>query len=247
MTSEDDEYNNPGFHKYPPTIENVNNTKNIENKIWISLQHRDSKLDELEKVMDDVQAKIDTFRKLSFVNSPNEDSVYDPEDCLYDLETLDVKLFDYEELSKDFDLIIRPSTNNSGMILTTAGADDLVPLGRVFNILTSMLPNNVMLEIRTPPDKCTMLNLAVTHRGKLLCPNMNDRKPPDRDPSVVVHSDDCTCNSEIHKVILSNYGELPNNFDFMKISSSLVTYMTESSGMVNTTIKSVKIVSLDRV
>ena len=74
MISADNEYNNPGFHQHPPIIENVNNTKDIENKIWTSLHHRDNKLDELEKVMDDVQAKIDTFRKLSFVNSPNDDS-----------------------------------------------------------------------------------------------------------------------------------------------------------------------------
>ena len=60
------------------------------------------------------------------------------------------------------------------MILTTTGANNLVPLGRVFDILTSMLPNNVMLEIRTPPDKCTMLNLAVTHREKVLCPIITD-------------------------------------------------------------------------
>lgn len=177
----------------------------------------------------------------------NEDSLYDPEYCLYNLEDLEVILFDYEELSKDFELIIRSSTNNSGMILTTTGADNIVPLGRVFYILTSMLPNNVMLEIRTPPDKCIILNIAIDHCGKLLCPNMNDGETPDRDPSVVGHPDDCTRNTEIHKIILSNYGELPTNFDFMKISSHLVTYMTESSDMVNTAIKSFKFVSPDRV
>ena len=92
-----------------------------------------------------------------------------------------------------------------------------------------------------------MLNLAVTHDGKLLCPNLTDREPPDRKHSVVGHTNECTSNSGIHKVILSDFRELPSNFDFMKIISSLVAYMIESSGMAITRIEYGNFDSSDRV
>ena len=44
----------------------------------------------------------------NFIN--NEDSVYDPDDCSYNLETLDVILSDYEELYRNFDFFIISST-----------------------------------------------------------------------------------------------------------------------------------------
>ena len=119
----------------------------------------------------------------------NIDGVYDPEDSFYDLETLNVILLDYEELSKNFELIIKSSTNNSDIFLTTSGADDLVRLGRGLNVLTSMIPNNMMLEIRTLPDKNTKLSSVDTHPMKLLHSIPTDREPPDRDPSDGKHSD----------------------------------------------------------
>ena len=53
----------------------------------------------------------------------NEDSVYDPEDCQYVLETPDVILSEYEKLSKDFEFIIRSVIKNSDMVHTSTGAD----------------------------------------------------------------------------------------------------------------------------
>ena len=70
-----------------------------------------------------------------FNNSTNnKNTSYDSEDYLFDLETLDVILFDYEELSKNFELIEICSAMKSDIVHTTTGADYLVPLGRVLNI-----------------------------------------------------------------------------------------------------------------
>ena len=107
------------------------------------------------------------------------------------------------------------------MVHTTTGADNIIPLGNHLNLLTSTSYSNSTLEIRVPPDKCTILNLSVTHGGKVLRLVLVNREPPDKGPS-----DDYFRDLGINEVILSNYGALPNDFDFMKILSFLFTSMT---------------------
>ena len=64
-----------------------------------------------------VNLSVDDYQHLPNNSTKNEDRISDSDECLYDLENLHAILVDYEDLAKNFDLIIRSSTKNSGMFL----------------------------------------------------------------------------------------------------------------------------------
>ena len=66
------------------------------------------------------------------------------------------------------------------MLHTTTGADKTVPLGRVFTNITSKIIHISKLDIRIPPDKCAILNIAIIYHGEELQPILADREPPDK-------------------------------------------------------------------
>ena len=62
--------------------------------------------------------------------------------------------------------LVTSMTEINDMVNTTIEADKIVPLARVLTMLTQIPSNNTMLEMCIPPDKCTVLNIAITYYGE---------------------------------------------------------------------------------
>ena len=71
----------------------------------------------------------------------------------YDIVHLEFILSEYEDLSKDFDFMIRScfdiySSKKSDMLHTNTGDEYFLPLVRVFILITPIISSNLILEVR---------------------------------------------------------------------------------------------------
>ena len=66
------------------------------------------------------------------------------------------------------------------MLHTNTGVGKTVLMGRVFTIITSTIFNNSMLDIRIPPDKCSMRNIVIIYHVKELQTILADREQTDK-------------------------------------------------------------------
>ena len=71
-------------------------------------------------------------------------------------------------------------TESIDMVNTATKPDKFVLLDEILTVFNQMPPNNSMLEVRIPPDKCTVLNIAVTYHGEECQYILPDKEPPDR-------------------------------------------------------------------
>ena len=127
----------------------------------------------------------DEYQRISHIVINIESTVHDIDHHIYGTSGLESILSEYEDLSEDFELMIRScfdmsSIKKSDMLYATTEADYFIPLGRSFRIFPSMISSNTIPEVRIPPDKYNASNIGVAYHGEDIQYHHHMKEPPDK-------------------------------------------------------------------
>ena len=163
-----------------PTLSTVASNENFA----LRIDHFDSKLSELENIIDAIKINLDTIRKLSSLNHPNEGSELEDIDTIADISVPLGRIthqFDTVDASEN-----RPSLDDRVPPdkFTTNKQSDTCHASKIFNHrLCDYQNQNTRADIFIPLSNITEHHTTESANNKF--PILVDRVPPDKSDTII--------------------------------------------------------------